>query len=242
MDQTQIWDGLVSGGASWLKFGILLAFLALIFLAIQLIIFILENLSRQSSVSSRIIAALNFILEHVEPVIILIVLAYFLSINLVFHSLLLIVLVIGGYRQIRDYITGKALRYGGSLRIGNRLTIGDLSGEVGAMNRFGFQLKENEIVHYIHYAKLYDQGFSVQAQDAFRGFYALEIAKPTGGMDLSDLTSLIFNSPFTDNHSEIKPIDYTPEANKVRMSIHLRNETHLDDLKAYLEQKGYECY
>ena len=233
---------LIAGDTTWLKFGVLVAILILIYLAIQLIIFILENLSRQSSASSRIVNALYFILEHVEPIVVLIVVAYFLSINLVLHSIIMILLVVGGYRQIRDYITGKALLYGGSLRQGTRLTVGDLTGEVGEINRFGFQLKVQEVIHFINFAKLYDQDFAVQAQDAYRGFYAMDITSSKGEMNLSELTSLIFNSPFTDNHSEIKPIDYNPESRKVRLSIHLRNATHLDDLKAYLEQKGYKCY
>lgn len=232
----------ISGESTWLKFGMLVAGLVILYLAIQLIIFILENLSRQSSVSSKIVDGLYFVLDHVEPIIVLIVVGYFLSINLVLHSIILTLLAVGGYRQIRDYITGKALLYGGSLRKGTRLSTGDLTGEVGEIHRFGFQLKVNEVIHHINYAKLYDQDFAVQAQDAFRGFYAMDISRPKEAIDLTELTSLIFNSPFTDNHSEIKPIDYNRESNKVRLSIHLRNASHLDDLKAYLEQKGYKCY
>jgi len=185
-------DG-IFGSTSWLQFGVLILFVVLLILGIKLLIFILENLSHRSAFTTRSKSVLQFILDHVEPFIILLLLGYFISINYTLHTLIVVFLVIGGYRQIRDYITGKALKYNGALVNGSHISIGDVKGEIGDLRRLGVQIKSKDAIHFFSYAKLYDKGFKIHANDAFGGYYALSVSLIGEDRSLTKLRSIIMN-------------------------------------------------
>jgi|GEM_PF-2767032 len=226
---------------SWLQFDILLLGIAAFLLAVKLVIFILDNLSRQSSFATSTRKALEFVLEHIEPFLILTVIAYFISINFVLHTLIVILLVVGGYRQIRDYITGMALRYNGALLNGSNISIGDVHGEIENLRRLGVHIKSKDASHFYSYAKLYDKGFTIHANDAFGGYYPLKVKLTGNEQSLSQLRSIIINSPFSDEYNTVRIDNSDDFAKEATLSVHLRKTAHLEDLKILLRSKGYEC-
>jgi len=233
-------DGIFES-TSWLQFGVLILFVVLLILGIKLLIFILDNLSHQSSFTTRSRSILQFILDHIEPLIILILIGYFISINYTLHTLIIVFLVVGGYRQIRDYITGKALKYNGALVNGSNISIGDVNGEIGDLRRLGVQVKSKDAIHFFSYARLYDKGFTIHANDAFGGYYTLTVSRIGQDLQIAKLKSIIINSPYSDEFNPVRINEKLANSNQVTLSVHLRKASHREDLKALLKTKGYEC-
>ncbi len=226
---------------SWFQFGILIIFVMLLILGIKLLIFIFDNLSHQSAVTALFRNVFQFILDHIEPFIILILLGYFISIHYTLHTLIILFLAVGGYRQIRDYITGKALKYNGALVNGSHISIGDVDGEIGDLKRLGVQVKAKDATHFYSYARLYDKGFTIYANDAFGGYYPLSVSMTGEDINTSRLRSIIMNSPYSDEFSPVRVDDSESDSNNVNLSVHLRKAVHLEDLKLLLRSKGYKC-
>ena len=233
-------DGMFES-TSWLQFGILILFIVLLILGIKLLIFIFDNLSHQSTFTTLCRSVFQFILDHIEPFIIVILLGYFISINYTLHILIVVFLVVGGYRQIRDYITGKALKYNGALVNGSNISIGDVNGEIGDLRRLGVQVKTKDAIQFYSYARLYDKGFTIHANDAFGGYYSLSVSMIGEDLDVSRLRSIIMNSPYSDAFNPVRIDDTTENSNSAKLSVHLRKAVHLEDLTALLRSKGYEC-
>lgn len=226
---------------SWFQFGVLILFVVLLLLGIKLLIFIFDNLSHQSTFATRSRRVLQFILDHIEPFIILILLGNFILINYTLHTLIVVLLVIGGYRQIRDYITGKSLKYNGALMNGSHISIGDVSGEIGDLRRLGVQVKAKDAVHFYSYARLYDKGFTIHANDAFGGYYPISVSLIGEDRSIGRLKSIIINSPYSDEFNPVRIDESSTQSSNVKLSVHLRKSDHLDHLKALLRFKGYDC-
>lgn len=226
---------------SWFQFGVLILLIVLALLGIKLLIFILDNLSHQSGFTSKTKSVFQFVLDHVEPFIIILLLGYFISINYTLHALIVLFLAVGGYRQIRDYITGKALKYNGALVNGSHISIGTVDGEIGELRRLGVQVKAKDATHFFSYARLYDKGFTIHANDAFGGYYPLTISMIGEDINIPKVRSIIMNSPYSDEFSQVRIDDNPVNSNVVNLSVHLRRAIHLEDLKSLLRTKGYEC-
>ena len=233
-------DGMFES-TSWFQFGILILFIVILILGIKLLIFIFDNLSHQSAFTTSSRSILQFILDHIEPFIIIILLGYFISINYTLHILIVALLTLGGYRQIRDYITGKALKYTGALDNGSHISIGDVDGEIGDLRRLGVQVKTKDAIHFYSYARLYDKGFTIHANDAFGGYYSLSVSTTGEDLAVSRLRSIIINSPYSDAFNPVRIDENAENSNSAKLSVHLRKAVHLEDLKALLRSKGYEC-
>ena len=226
---------------SWIQFGVLIVLFAVVLLVIRLLIFVFDNLSHQSVVTSRLRSVLQFILDHIEPFILLFLLGYFITIDFILHTLIVVLLGIGGFRQIRDYITGQALKYNGSLAHGSNISIGNINGEVDDLLRLGVQIKSKDATYFYNYAKLYDEGFTVHAKDAFGGYSPLVVSQRGDVLSVDKVKSIIMHSPYSDDFNPIRLDEFNEQANRVKLNVHLRKAIHLEDLKALLSSKGYDC-
>ena len=108
---------------------------------------------------------LNRLVEKIifvsEPIIATILICQFILINPVVHSIISFVFLSLIFVQIRSYIAGRIILFREQLTDNMKIQVGELQGRIIGFHRFGFDLREEDIKHYINYYELIKHGFAV---------------------------------------------------------------------------------
>ena len=178
-----------------------------------------------------------------EPIALLIFLALFIVINPLFHGLLGALLVIFSISHIRNYVNGKIIRTYRSIRLGRKLNIGHQDGIITDMGRFGLRIRSDEGLHYIPYNTLVGQGFILSSGENIGGYYKLNITLPEEldtKVSQKELTDMLISSPYIDGTYKPEIIRSTSTKRTTKVKLLVREESHVYDLMALLEENGYQ--
>ena len=102
--------------------------------------FVKELLSRASffgDFQKDIKAIINYLLLICEPIAVLIVVGIFILINPVFHGLLALLVLLGGYNHVKNYLNGRIVLYDPAISIGRRIKTKDIQGIISSTGRIG---------------------------------------------------------------------------------------------------------
>ncbi|MCO6493418.1 MAG: hypothetical protein J5I98_33670 [Phaeodactylibacter sp.] len=228
------WLGLLTLGAA------LLAFYSVLRLAYQLV--------RGTSVSSRLLRGARRLLRGAlllfEPLAIMAWSAFFVFINPGLHALLLGVLVLGGYPHIRNYISGRMIRLGHAIAPGKKLRSSDVQGVVSKLGNLGLYLQADDGRHYLSYARLLADGYTLLSGEDVSGVYQL-IVQPDGdetpdGFAVK-LMDILATSPYLDWNHKPEWIADGGLDNQFELRVVLKQEGHLRELRQLLKELGYSC-
>lgn len=228
------WLGLLTLGAA------LLAFYSVLRLAYQLVL--------GTSVSSRLLRgarrSLRGALLLFEPLAIMAWSAFFVFINPGLHALLLGVLVLGGYPHIRNYISGRMIRLGHAIVPGKKLRSSDVQGVVSKLGNLGLYLQADDGRHYLSYARLLSDGYTLLSGEDVSGVYQL-IVQPDGdetpdGFAVK-LMDILATSPYLDWNHKPEWIADGGLDNQFELRVVLKQEGHLRELRQLLKELGYSC-
>ncbi|MCB0581624.1 MAG: hypothetical protein KDD10_20230 [Phaeodactylibacter sp.] len=228
------WLGLLTLGAA------LLAFYSVLRLAYQLVL--------GTSVSSRLLRGAQRLLRGAlllfEPLAIMAWSAFFVFINPGLHALLLGVLVLGGYPHIRNYISGRMIRLGHAIVPGKKLRSSDVQGVVSKLGNLGLYLQADDGRHYLSYARLLSDGYTLLSGEDVSGVYQL-IVQPDGdetpdGFAVK-LMDILATSPYLDWNHKPEWIADGGLDNQFELRVVLKQEGHLRELRQLLKELGYAC-
>lgn len=182
-----------------------------------------------------------YLLLIYEPLVIIILVSAFILINPLFDGLLIGLLLIAGFSHVRNYTSGWLILADSNIAVGKKIKTGDLQGIISDLGRLGLHLQTRDGIHYISYSKLQKDGYAVIAGEEIGGFYYLKIT-PTdeqkAGNHLIRIIELLASAPYVDRN-------HKPEllANKIENCLEarvlLKEETHLFELLALIEEWGY---
>lgn len=234
-------DEFLNGSGNWLQFGFLIALVFGLYVGLKVLHFVFMNLRINSPVARWFINLLEKLPEYLEPLIGVILLIYFITINPIPHSILVGAVAIFGYSHIKDYITGKMLLYSHSLPLRSRLEYQDHRGVISIVSRFGISLRTDEGIAFHRYSNLYNYGFKIISLETLGGYYNLSIQKSDNSpSELNRIKSTIINSPYTNVFSDIEILEMDEQSEETHFNIHLRSQEHLKDLKALLLDRGFK--
>ena len=228
------WTGLLT---------IALELLALYF-GLQFALRILANTSFLGNFQPLVRYALHHLLLIYEPLVILLLTSVFILINPVAHGLLFGLLLLTSFTQARDYLTGRLLQLNRNLSAGRTLKVRQKQGVIHQLGRLGVYLQTNEGIHFINYARLLSEGYTLTAGEEIGGFYYLRITgvEMTGKAGLDDqLTDLLATAPYIDWNHKPQFTFLDKDAGEVEARILVKEETHLHELMALIREKGYAC-
>jgi len=174
--------------------------------------------------------------------VLLILSGIFVYINPPFHGILMLMLLIGGYRQIKDYLSGRIVHFDNYISVGKRLKTENTQGIISKMGRLGVKIRTNKGTHFINYSKLMTDGYMLLSGEEVGGFYQLNIQpnEPDEKIDYStQLMDLLATTPYLDwNHRpQLLPSKDTSKSIKARVVV--KEESHLHDLIILIQEWGY---
>lgn len=229
---------------TWGNFFIAALILLVFYFALQLADKMLRrtvSLSNYQAAAGRIVH--NLLLVY-ELLALLVLGGVFVLINPLFNGLILALLVLAGFSQFRDYISGRIIQTNPALNIGARIKAGGLKGRVIGMGRLNLQLQAREGLHYVNYTRLLRDGYTLIAGEEVGGLYQLKIR--AGNSDAKEnqnqqLIDLLATAPYLDwNHKpELRPV--RDDKNYVSARLFLKEEIHLYELEELIKEWGYEC-
>ncbi|MCB9265092.1 MAG: hypothetical protein H6558_08715 [Lewinellaceae bacterium] len=229
---------------SWL--GLLVLGLGL--LACYFLLRLVYRLLAGASVSSRLLALLRRLLRSAlllyEPLAILAWSAFFVFINPSLHSLLLGVLVLGGYAHIRSYVSGRLVRLGHAISPGKKLRTSGVQGVVSRLGNLGLYLQADNGRHYLSYFQLLTDGYTLLSGEDVSGVYHLSVEKE--GEDTTDgfalnLMDILATAPYLDWNHKPEWITESSSGNRLEFRVVLKQDGHLWELMQLLEELGFSC-
>ena len=178
-----------------------------------------------------------------ELLVIVILAVVFVLINPVFHGLLLLPLVVGGFQHIKNYLSGRIVQFENSFAVGKRLKIDHTQGAIARIGRLGLQLKTSSGLFFISYSQLLADGYLLISAEEIGGFYHLLISPEAGSEKpgtATQLMDLLVTAPYLDwsQKPELVPSD---DNNQFNARIWVKEESHLHDLITLIKEWGFSC-
>ncbi|MBT8219967.1 MAG: hypothetical protein KJP00_09080 [Bacteroidia bacterium] len=233
-------EGIIEGSGNWFQFGLIIALSVGLILGIKVLHFIFDNSGINTGLARRSVKFLRRLPDYLEPVIVLMIATYFLSINPIMHLLILAVVFLFGYGQIKDYFTGKSMLYSNELPLRSRIEYGDKIGLIMDRSRFGIHIQTKDGVDFLRYSKLYQDGFKLNTLDTYGGYFEFQVdANNFGDMSIHDIKEMILQSPYSNILYDTQ-VNSSVSPGQIQFNVHLRDESHLDDLKLFLKSNGVD--
>ena len=229
---------------TWIGFLGLILELGLLYFAMYFVYKGALRIGAPSSWQTRSRDLLKYILLVFEPLALLGLLSYWVLIHPFFHGLIVLLLLIINFGHFKNYFSGRILLFNHSFRMGSRLKNQKMSGVVTKIERLGIRLQFDKGIHFISYADLLKEGFSLLDQKEKGGFFRLRIHPlpdaPT--LSIQQLMVAMNESPYINwNYKPaIKTIDNS-DTKQWTAYIALHQERHLTDVVKLLEEKQFSC-
>lgn len=189
----------------------------------------------------RVQQVIYYLLLVYEPLAIIVLVSAFILINPLFDGLLIGLLLIAGFVHVRNYTSGWLILADSKMAVGKKIKTGELQGIITKLGRLGLNLQTSEGIHYLSYSKLQKLGYAIIAGEEIGGFYNLKIG-PKDEQKLSfhtnRLMDLLTSAPYVDRNHKPKLLPNKTE-HCLEARLLLKEETHLYELLALIEEWGY---
>ncbi len=226
---------------NWIELGLAAVFLLLVYFLLQFLQRIVSRAGFLRNMRFAIEDGIHQLLLFYEPLAGIILIGILVFINPVLHGSLLILLILLGYKQLRNYVSGRVIRINKSLSAGKKIKVDNQQGIISVVGRQGIEIQTDEGLHFIPYQHLQEKGYTLISGQEIGGFYQLELlpkdekAKPAVLQE--GLMNLLAATPYLD-------IQFKPELTVRDQTIHarvlLKEEQHLSALLALIEDWGYQ--
>jgi len=94
-----------------------------------------------------------------EPLFMISFVGLFITINLYIHSVIVLVMIALLFPYLNSYFIGKFYIMKGKLQVGNKIGVGEITGQIVSFNLFGLELREGDNMNYILYNQVIKDGF-----------------------------------------------------------------------------------
>ena len=227
---------------TWSRFLVVAICLALLYFLLQFAKQILTNTNYFGELRLPLLKTVNRTLLFYEPIVLLVLISVFVLIRPPLHGLWALLLIIGGFSHIRNYISGRILQMDQGITLGKQISAGQQKGVISEIGRLGLQLKSGEGIHHVSYSQLMSQGFTQSSGEKVGGLHQLTINPTqdnTQPNHLTHLKDLLATTPYLD-------WNYQPSLSKgledaINAKLVVREEGHLRDFVRLLEEWGYRC-
>lgn len=191
---------------------------------------------------------LDQIVQHAlllfEPVVMLIILSYVVLIKPFFHGLIVLLLLVACFRQLRNYFSGIVLRYDRSLRVGTRLNHDNRKGLITYIGRLGLRLQTSKGLHFLNYDDLLKNGYTLLTGEKNSNFFRLKVSA-TDPEELparmEELRELLHVAPYINWQHQPQVTSANKQEQPWLVEIALHDEKHLNDLILRMEEQNFSA-
>ena len=229
---------------TWTQFFVAAVGLFALYFALQFGKQILKNTQFLGSLRLPLLKSVERLLIFYEPIVILLLGSAFVLIRPSFHGLWMVLLLIGGFSHVKNYISGIILQMDKGLSIGNQIKVGEHKGMIATIDRLGIQLNTAKGTQYINYSTLSDKGYLLLSGEAIGGSYTLKISpkEPNEkGNSSLPLMDILTTTPYLDWKHRPKINLLGDDTHSMNVKIMVREDGHLEDLVRLIEERGYLC-
>jgi hypothetical protein len=218
--------------------------LVLLYFALQLAHRILVRISAPTDWQLAINRFVQYSLLLFEPIVVLVIGSYFILIKPFFHGLIVILLLLAGLRQLRNYFSGRILLFDRSLKVGTRLNHKELNGLITYIGRLGLRLQTNKGLHFLNFEDLLRDGYTLLIGEKNSSFFRLKV-NVTETEDrvakLEQLGELLQVVPYLNwrHRPQITRANNPEQPWLVEIALH--DEKHLDDLIQRLKEQDFSA-
>ncbi|MEM1214984.1 MAG: hypothetical protein AAGJ82_04830, partial [Bacteroidota bacterium] len=100
---------------------------------------------------------LSYFLLLFEPLAVLVLGSYFVLIHPFFHGLIVLLLLVTNFSHLRNYFSGRVVRFDSASRIGNRLSSQQTTGLITKIGRLGLRLLDRSLAARCDLLGLHDR-------------------------------------------------------------------------------------
>lgn len=227
-----------------------LELLGLVLVAVYFLFQLLERFSGFAPLGIRGKALLkqgvHAVLLLYEPLVVILLAITFLLINPILHGLVLGVIGLVGFTQLRNYLHGRLIQFDPAVQVGNQLRIRNISGMIARVSRLGIYLKTTQGLHFFNYSSVFARGYVLLAGDTIGGYHQIPITvREEAKDDYVDvgqaLHDLLIVSPFVDWRFPPEVVMTRGDAKQFEIKINVREKHHLRHLVSMLEERGFSC-
>ena len=212
--------------------------LFVLYWGLRMLLRLLEStrfLGRLQPAAVRMLRYLNVVFE---PLAILIFLLVFVFINPPLHGLLVGLLLLLGFRQLRNYLSGRLVQNEDNIIVGKVLKTSNLQGIVSKMGRLGLHLQTSDGLHFINYQRLLDDGYTLISGEEVGGFYKLILTPQSSDKQAPPLRDLLVTTPYVDWQRPPR-LHTNGEDDRTTLEVLLKEEGHLQELIDLIREWGY---
>lgn len=175
-----------------------------------------------------------------EPITLLVLLMIFVFISPVLHGALVLLVVVAGFARLRDYLSGRIVLFNPLVKLGKRMHTEHYKGVISRIGRFGLHLQTGEGLHFVNFSRLLTDGYSIITGKEIGGFYQLRITtSDTRPDELRELADRLTTVPYLDRNFKPELTYASREEQRIKARVSVREEQHLGELLALLEEWGY---
>ena len=188
-----------------------------------------------------ILKAVNLILLFFEPIAVLVIAASALQLNSGFALLVMIILILAGYRRLQDYFYGFLLHLNPSFFVGQQLRSPAGTGTISRQLRLGVQLQTSTGQQFVPYGHLYRDGYTLEGTEQSTNFVSLELYATEEEEELSThhILSRLASLPYLDDRHPTDAIKVDGQNKQLNVRLALVEADYLFELTALLEEWGY---
>jgi len=181
-----------------------------------------------------------------ELIALLVLATTFILIHPVFHGALVLILTIGGFSHIRDYISGQLVRLNPVIAIGKQLNSSHQQGVITNIGRLGLQLKTDQGVQFISYSRLVKKNELSLSGDGVGGFYHLKVTpkqeqEQKREVSLVHFADRLADAPYLDWNHKLEIHTALGQSEGFDATILVKETSHLYDLIKLINEWGYTC-
>lgn len=221
---------------SWNRLLAMALALGILYFVVQWLAYRLKRLVLPRAVKASKYLA-RFLMVIYEPVAVVLLAGAFFLIHPILHGLLLVLLVIVSYKHLRNYVSGRIVQLGRDWQPGSQLEAGATKGVITRMGRLGIYLRDNEGQHYIGYASILNNGYTLFTDKSSGGFHHLEISLADTELNIQQLEDRLIKIPYLD--WSYKPVlENTSSGLEAR--VFLKDDKQLPDMLELLSEWGYK--
>lgn len=254
---------------SWPAFVLSCVLLGLLYLLVRYLSHTLASGLYLREADSVVRAFVRVFALLLDPLILLMLIALFVGTKPLIHGLTVLLVALFGFRQIRDYVSGRVLRFDDGVQVGRHLVFGQYSGVINAFGLTGLYLQRESGRTRLSYHELLKTGYSVAADPRRSAWYHLRIreqpvrvrgAEPlkTSGKEQTYSTEVMQNrerlnqlsrqlryilleNPYAQQGFRIEPLADQSEGPVVELDVGVYRAEHIQHLIWQLEEAGFSA-
>ncbi len=228
---------------TWINFGMAALLLFLVFLLLQFLHRIVGRALFLGRYQFPLKAGIHRLLLVYEPLVLFILTGIFVFINPALHGFLFLILLLGGFYQLRDYVSGRLVLGTRGLSTGKKLKTNHLQGIITNVGRLGLELQTTDGLHFIPYRQLTARGYTLVSGQEIGGFHQIVLQPKDKDLKkdhVNHLMNLMATTPYVDINYRPELVAVAAPDPTIKARILLKEESHLPQLLALIDDWGYD--